>query len=845
MKQLSRFLILSILLIPFLGMGQQAVDLSKYEGVVTAKDLQIERQIHPIAQLAIAANEKPGVFKNVTYQLADNVRVLSNEQTAQIRLKDDGVLDRSVLTTFDPDPNAIYVDRTGGFAFQTIAVDDEDMMILKPGLSAIFKEFNLPTQDVELTLANTTESNNEVTTTSEKKANNYLIDFEFKNYKIVLDSSGKSGAFVTLNGNIKLTNPTIEASYTKNNGYNLTFKAKQALDLTADATIQLKKEVKVPIWGGKAEIPDLGKCEIGLFAVVSMEGLVTLHAEIQQGLSLQLGVKGGTFYYVPTSFKNNSGYDFTYNMDTELRLSAKMFTGFMCSAGMKVFGMNLINVKVSTGIEATGKIEDNLITADAGIRANAQWKMLGEKKTLFDWYCSIIKFDKPNYAGYKLLIHEACAYGDYVAGQVWRAQGLDTVPYKGDVKVFVKKAVGGTPVLYNASSNDDGLFVVTNVQLVKGDKVALQMPGVQNVSPYMDVTIPFKEIKLYHADYYAGVAEGSVAARKSEWYQMAVNSKAESNNNANRAVVNAGVTNRTGIDKGVVRPQSKGLENLEKMLANLVQYSGPVSFETKSVNPVQPMNKQKTGTRTGRNTRVQGKDMSAGINHGVIKPVAGSYAVKNLNFAPGQKVRATVNIDGFVMHSDWVETEGLVFSSIEMENAQSSGSVGGSSLSADKSFVMVTPLRGEKSPTGNIRILKGVNYSESLPPNETTTLPEFPNAGNAVLWFDETVALKSVPGKRGVAIGETGPWSVSWSLGPASLDRFVCNRPLELVSYTYKSVDVGYSLFLEECPGPSSTDIRNAMESIHNLKMQQKLHGLNTKKLDGRMVVPKVQGRFH
>ena len=845
MKQLSRFFILCILLIPFWGMGQQAVDLSKYEGVGTANDLQVTRQIHPLARRAMAANEKPGVFKNVTYQLAGNVRVLTEQQTAQIRLKDDGVLDRNALTSFDPDPSTIYVDRTGGFAFQALAVDDEDMMILKPGLSSIFKEFNLPTQEVALTLANTTESNNEVTTTSEKKADNYFIDFEFKNYKIVLDSSGKSGAFVTLNGSIKLTNPIVEASYTKNNGYNLTFKAKQTLDLTADATIQLKKEVKVPIWGSSADIPDLGKCEIGLFAVVSMEGLVTLHAEIQQGLALQLGVKGGTFYYVPTSFKNNSGYDFTYYMDAELRLSAKMFTGFLCTAGMKVFGMNLINVKISTGIEATGKIEDNLITADAGIRANAQWKMLGEKKTLFDWYCSIIKFDKPNYAGYKMMIHEACAYGDYVAGQVWRAQGHDTLPYQGAVKVLVKKAKGGAPVLYNASSNDEGLFVVTTVPMEKGDQVALQMPGVQNVSPYMDVTIPFKEIRLYHADYYAGVAEGSVAARKSEWYQMAVDSKTEANPNAERVALNPGVVSRTGVDKAMVRPQSKGIENLEKLLANLVQYSGPVSFETMAVNTLQPMNQPKTGTRTGRKPGHSATSGKASINHGMIKPVAGNFAVKNLDFSPEQKVRATVNIDGFILHSEWVETEGLVFSAIEMENVQSSGSIGGSSLSADKSFVMVTPLRGESSPTGYVRILKGMNYSESLPSNETTTLQEFPTAGNAVLWFDETVALKSLPGKQGVAIGETAPWSVSWSLGPVSPDKFACNRPFEMVSYTYKNVDVGYSYIMDECTGPTAQDIKSTIEGLHNMKMQQKLQSLDTKKLDGRMVVPKVQGRFH
>jgi hypothetical protein len=158
---------------------------------------------------------------------------------------------------------------------------------------------------------------------------------------------------------------------------------------------------------------------------------------------------------------------------------------------------------------------------------------------------------------------------------------------------------------------------------------------------------------------------------------------------------------------------------------------------------------------------------------------------------------------------------------------------------------MVTPLRGTKTPSGSIRVLKGVNYSESLPGNETTTLPEFPDAGNAVVWFDKTVTLQPVPGKEGVAVGETGPWNVSWSLSPVSADRFACNRPFELVSYIFKDKNLGYEYIMEKCKGGSAADVRNALEGMRNMEMQQKLQSLDIKKLDGRIVAPKVQGRFH
>ncbi|MEZ4999123.1 MAG: hypothetical protein R2758_17335 [Bacteroidales bacterium] len=47
------------------------------------------------------------------------------------------------------------------------------------------------------------------------------------------------------------------------------------------------------------------------------------------------------------------------------------------------------------------------------------------------------------------------------------------------------------------------------------------MPGVPNASPAVDVTILFREIKLYSADYFTGVAGGPVAGSRSRWAKLA------------------------------------------------------------------------------------------------------------------------------------------------------------------------------------------------------------------------------------------------------------------------------------------------------------------------------------
>ena len=429
---------ISLILFPILTFGQQSNvnDLSKFEGIVTTSEFSKVKTLHPLARRAITNQEVAGEFKNVTYKLAPNVKVLSDEQKRSLKMASDGILDRTSMSDFNPDPALIYLDREGEYAFQAQPVDDKRMMMLKPKLSSIFEDLNIPPQEVALTLANTAEADPKIETTSSKTEDDYLLNFVFKDYKIVLDSLGKSGCFVTLNGNISLTNPKIEASYTKNNGYRIVFKAGELLNLKADMNIKLKNEQKMLLWGGYVQIPELGKCEVAVYLALTMEGNVTLKVDMSHGFNLQLGVRGSTFWYAPTSFKNISNYSLFNEMDAEMVLDAKAFAGVMCNANMRIFGLKLLDINFSAGLEATGKIEDDKISAEMGLRASSVWKLLHLKKTMFDKYILMLEYEKPNYAGYDIVIHEVCAFGDYVAGEIKRVVNGDTLPYNGPLTLL-------------------------------------------------------------------------------------------------------------------------------------------------------------------------------------------------------------------------------------------------------------------------------------------------------------------------------------------------------------------------------------------------------------------------
>ena len=98
---------------------------------------------------------------------------------------------------------------------------------------------------------------------------------------------------VTLVGSIQLTNPRVEGKYSKNSGYRLVFLASEQVDMKIYTSMTLNKESKTPIWGTEIKMSDLGKCEIGLFILATMEGKLTLAVEIHQGVNVAMGAKGG------------------------------------------------------------------------------------------------------------------------------------------------------------------------------------------------------------------------------------------------------------------------------------------------------------------------------------------------------------------------------------------------------------------------------------------------------------------------------------------------------------------------------------------------------------------------
>jgi hypothetical protein len=542
-----------------------------------------------------------------------------------------------------------------------------------------------------------------------------------------------------------------------------------------------------------------------------MEGEVTLTFEMHQGLELALGASGGTFYYVPTSINNISSLEQWCEIDYNVMAKMKAFAGLQSTANIKIKGYNALDVYVNGGMEGTVDSDGNTLNADIGFRVKAGGKVVSKKFTLIDKYYSLWKTQQPDYKGYDMLIHEACAYGDYVVGEIrsitdsqTTAGRKDTIPYNGALTVIVKHPNNQTNQ-YPAQTDENGIFAAKGVALRKGDQVMIRLPDVSMPSTAVSATIPFKEINLYAADYYAGVAEGSVAGSKSDWAKLVSQQQGSH--------VPAGIAGKIAGNMGEkpmgMMSQNEVIKRLNEFKNNLIVYRGPVEFIIQQPRVTPRPVSGNTGTRVPATPADK-----AALNRGMINSPLGLFNISGLTFEPGQKVKARIEVEGFTVESDWVETEGLMVSEIENDGMMFNRGMRSESFSAGNSFVIVSAVRSEVTPSGTVKMIKGVDAAHASLTGPVA-VPEFPEAGKAIVWFNTGVSLKPLSGYPGSAIAETGPWSITAGYtSPADVIDPARNRkhPFEMVTYVFKNHDLGYKFFLDECA--SCTSPMNVVEKI-------------------------------
>ena len=195
-----------------------------------------------------------------------------------------------------------------------------------------------------------------------------------------------------------------------------------------------------------------------------------------------------------------------------------------------------------------------------------------------------------------------------------------------------------------------------------------------------------------------------------------------------------------------------------------------------------------------------------------------SFEIKNLEFSPNQRVKAEIEIEGFTIESDWVEPDGLLVSEIITDGLQYANNLNSLTISAKKSFVLVSAIRSEVMPTGEVRILQGLGMPHSSISN-AQPVNEFPEAKSSVVFVNKVLPLTLIAGQQGAAIAQSEAWtSTVTSNSPGIFMNPSKNgtHPFEKVSYFYKNHDLGYEYLMDECHSCKSP--QNVIENIDLLQ---------------------------
>ncbi len=227
---------------------------------------------------------------------------------------------------------------------------------------------------------------------------------------------------------------------------------------------KIADEKKVLLWGTEIPAGTIGKGELGIYAVVNMEGEITLVADLQQTIDVGLGARGGTCWFLPTSIHNASWFNHTCEVALEAEAKLRAFAGLHCAATLQLKSYKVLDIYLRGGMEGTIESDLTTLSADVGVRMKAGGKVISKKFTLMDEYYSLWKLQKPDMAGFLIGMEEVCALGDHVAGVIRRKQGNDQYePYAGPFEVVVTRPNGRTE-RFSGSSDAEGFFLVKGIE---------------------------------------------------------------------------------------------------------------------------------------------------------------------------------------------------------------------------------------------------------------------------------------------------------------------------------------------------------------------------------------------
>ena len=545
--------------------------------------------------LEYVGNEQPATFAKdkIKYVLADNVikvnnisdsladrgQILSGSTVQKLSpgriVEKGGYISKSVLDSAagkEIKNGSVIVDEAEGTAFKISSeteysgifdADPELSKLVKPlegtysvaqpELHEVVKSFELKEDTIQLNKANITgfapNVESAVKTLSatplsvgaeDKKfkylTENNLIELDFKDVTALQGMVGNSTISVGLSGGIAISGISLTGRYSCNGGYEISMSLQQECYLVATLDAEAHEEIRVPILG--LDIPfGIGRVYGGIFAVIGMDGTIRLDIEARETSTCKMGVEGGTFLYVPTSFHpifepeppKMSG-------DCGLTGQTNGFIKFGPMLGLELFGFDVVGAGVLLG--AGVHVDSDGVMMDVELYGciDVYVALAGKHFNLLNARPTIYKKQQPDMHGYRVSFLEAFVNPGRVGGLIEeepQQSGGAYLPSVGlEYKIWIvpKKATGsfdkanresilsaekanaGKPLEEKVRTYPDGAFAKTNAEgefyevdqdiCYDGDQVWLEFVGAYFI--HWDTRIEIRLATVTNASYSSG-----------------------------------------------------------------------------------------------------------------------------------------------------------------------------------------------------------------------------------------------------------------------------------------------------------------------------------------------------
>ncbi|MFB5676324.1 discoidin domain-containing protein [Paenibacillus terreus] len=235
-----------------------------------------------------------------------------------------------------------------------------------------------------------------------KSGSDFVCNFK---KELINQKSGGKETLVEAGGTLTLKAPKLKGTY-KHNKFDLKFTAGESANVYVKGKAQFEKEIKVPLYGLELDAGKVGKATVGIFLVIGIDGNVSFEFVVDQGYSLEAGVKGKNFLYIPRlgTIKPYSSVDRHLNVTHQIEGTLTARAGAQAEVGLEVLGISLVGVKVFAGIEGKGAWTSSLnvpytmtLTIDALVEGDAT--AIGKNFDLFEFRWNLVNLRKEPSSG--------------------------------------------------------------------------------------------------------------------------------------------------------------------------------------------------------------------------------------------------------------------------------------------------------------------------------------------------------------------------------------------------------------------------------------------------------------